>query len=46
MKKIRILFLLLSVFQGFSQNLPDHPRILLLQNEESGIKENLNKDKN
>ena len=46
MKKIRILFLLLSVFQGFSQNLPSHPRILLLENEEVGISNSIKKDKN
>jgi hypothetical protein len=46
MKKLVGLFFFLITFNSFSQNLPDHPRILLLQNEESGIKENLNKDKN
>ena len=46
MKKIGILFLLLSVFQGFSQNLPSHPRILLLENEEVGISNSIKNDKN
>jgi hypothetical protein len=43
--KLKIFILsFLTFFKVFSQNLPSHPRILLLKNEENTIAENIKKD--
>ena len=46
MKKLVSLVLLFATFHCFSQNIPGHPRILLLENEETGIWEGIKKDTN
>ncbi len=45
--KIKLFILsFLTFIKAFSQNLPNHPRILLLKNEENSIVENIKNDKN
>lgn len=46
MKKILTFCLYFLAFNTYAQNLPNHPRILLLANEESGIQKNIEQDKN
>jgi hypothetical protein len=46
MKKTLILLSFFAFFKAYSQNLPNHPRILLLKNEENTISENIRNDKN
>ena len=45
--KIKLIILsFLTLFKAFSQNLPSHPRILLLKNEENTIAKNIKNDLN
>ena len=44
MKQKIFILCFLTFFKVFSQNLPSHPRILLLKNEENTIAENIKKD--
>ncbi len=46
MKKTLFILSICAFFKAFSQNLPNHPRILLLKNEENIIVENIKNDKN
>lgn len=46
MKKILFFLLVFSFFKANSQNLPSHPRIILLKNEENIIAANIKNDKN
>lgn len=46
MKKLFTFCLYFLVFNTYAQNLPNHPRILLLANEEIGIQKNIEQDKN
>lgn len=46
MKKTLILLSFFTFFKAYSQNIPDHPRILLLKNEENAISQNIKNDKN
>ncbi|CAN1543344.1 Heparinase II/III-like [Spirosomataceae bacterium] len=46
MKKLFTFCLYFLAFNTYAQNLPNHPRVLLLANEESGIQKNIEQDKN
>jgi hypothetical protein len=46
MKKLFTFCLSFLAFNTYAQNLPNHPRVLLLANEESGIQKNIEQDKN
>lgn len=46
MKNILVILSLFTFFSAHSQILPDHPRILLLKNEEANIEANIKNDEN